>query len=218
HLQRLLPGQGVGTGGGLTGGVELVDSGANRLAHPHCSHPSSVVVSVVGTSDFRGTHSALLLLAKSLSLTLSHAPADGRQARRIPAVANPPTGGRALFTGCSGSGSIREVLSRTARVSARSSSVASGLPGHTCLPMPSTRLYAALVSGSNCSESPKMRGSRLAADQLRMTRSPARSVRSPTVTVSVTMRRLDTKGSSMRRISSRIASNSRVETPERSRS
>src|SRR5699024_8247511 len=126
HLPRLLPGQGVGTGGGLTGGVELVDSGANRLAHPHCSHPSSVVVSVVGTSDFRGTHSALLLLAKSLSLTLSHAPADGRQARRIPAVANPPTGGRALFTGCSGSGSIREVLSRTARVSARSSSVASG--------------------------------------------------------------------------------------------
>src|SRR5699024_6927180 len=135
-LQRLLPGQGGGTGGGLTGGVELGDPGAHRPAHPHCSHPSSVVVSVGGTSDFRGTHSALLLLAKSLSLTLSHAPADGRQARRIPAVANPPTGGRALFTGCSGSGSIREVLPRTARVSARSSSVASGLPGHTCLPMP----------------------------------------------------------------------------------
>src|SRR5699024_6454040 len=59
------------------GGVELVDSGANRLAHPHCSHPSSVVGPVVGTSDFRGTHSAFPLLAKSLSLTLSHALSGG---------------------------------------------------------------------------------------------------------------------------------------------
>src|SRR5699024_1944641 len=104
HLQRLLPGQGVGTGGGLTGGVELVDSDANRLAHPHCSHPSSVVVSVVGTSDFRGTHSALLLLAKSLSPAWSHGPADGRQARRIPAVANPPV--RPGAAGLSDAGSV----------------------------------------------------------------------------------------------------------------
>src|SRR5699024_32795 len=89
HLQRLLPGQGVGAGGGLTGGVELVDSGANRLAPLHSSHPSSGVASVVGTSDFRGTHSAFLLLAKSLSLTLSHAPAGGCQTRRIAAVATP---------------------------------------------------------------------------------------------------------------------------------
>src|SRR5699024_4174862 len=77
HLLRFLPGQGIGAGRGLTGGVELVDSGANRLAHPHCSHPSSVVGPVVGTSDFRGTHSAFPLLAKSLSLTLSHALSGG---------------------------------------------------------------------------------------------------------------------------------------------
>src|SRR5699024_4257064 len=57
-----------------------------------------------GTSDFRGTHSALLLLAKSLSLTLSHAPADGRQARRIPAVANPPV--RPGAAGLSDAGSV----------------------------------------------------------------------------------------------------------------
>src|SRR5699024_8711584 len=48
-----------------------------------------------------------------------HALSGGCQTRRIAAVENPPTGGRALFGGRVGSGSIREVRSRTARVSAQ---------------------------------------------------------------------------------------------------
>lgn len=62
---------------------------------PEDWHPSSVVGSVVRTSDFRGTHRAFLLLAKNMLLVMSHALFGGSQASRIVAMANPSIVGRA---------------------------------------------------------------------------------------------------------------------------
>ena len=145
-----------------------------------------------------------------------HPPALIAQPSTTGSFAQPPTGEMARSAGCCASSVIDAVATSNSRSRMRICSVASRRPADM-LADAVDEVVRRVALRIHRVGSPNTAASRFAEVQLSFTRAPSGSATPPIVTGQVVTRRLETKGSSMRRISSMTASNSASGTPARSR-